>query len=177
MQSKTQKPGGLLPRHTAIVEAAAARIFPTTTTPGATEAGVLNYIVRLLTEVYPELDSRYRDGCRALNRHAKRRFGLGFLSITHEDQDAVLADFEAGRVPEFKQGAVFFETLRDHTMEGVLGEPAYGGNRDLLGWKLVGFPGHQFGYADPHINKPVKIEPVALDRPYADEEEWHAKSR
>lgn len=177
MVVKARESGNLLPRHAVVAEAAAARIFPTTSTPGATEAGVANYIVRLLAEAYPELAPHYRAGCRALNRHAKRRFGLGFVKISPGDQDAVLADFEAGRVPDFKRAQEFFELLRDHTMEGVLGEPAYGGNRDLTGWKLVGFPGHQFGYADPHINKPVNIEPVALDRPYPDEENWHAKSR
>ena len=47
-----------------------------------------------------------------------------------------------------------------HTMEGVLGEPAYGGNRGVVGRDLVGFPGHQFGSEDAYINKPVDIEPI-----------------
>jgi gluconate 2-dehydrogenase gamma chain len=167
----------LIPRHAAIVEAAAARIFPTTSTPGATEAGAVNYVERLLAEAYPEFAPLYRSGCRALDRHAKRRFGKGFLRIAAAEQDAVLADFEAGRVPGFGRASEFFETLLNHTMEGVLGEPAYGGNRSLVGWRLVGFPGHQFGYADPYIDRRVDIEPVAVDRPYRDEKEWRAKSR
>ena len=109
--------------------------------------------------------------------HAKRLFGAGFLRISENDQDAVLADFEAGRVPDFSRAPEFFETLRSHTMAGVLGEPAYGGNRGMVGWRLVGFPGHQFGYADPYINRRVDIEPVTVDRPYTNEEEWRAKSR
>jgi gluconate 2-dehydrogenase gamma chain len=102
---------------------------------------------------------------------------MGFLRIAVTDQDAVLADFEADRVPDFSHASEFFETLRDHTMEGVLGEPAYGGNRDMVGWRLVGFPGHQFGYSESYINKRVDLEPVAVDRPYPNEEEWHGKSR
>ena len=167
----------LIPRHAAIVEAAAARIFPTTATPGATEAGALNYIKRLLAEAYPELAPLYRSGCRALDRHAKRRFGKGFLRIAAPEQDAVLAEFETGRVRDFNLASDFFEMLLSHTMEGVLGEPAYGGNRGLAGWRLVGFPGHQFGYADPYIGRRVDIEPVAVERPYLTEEEWRAKSR
>ncbi len=167
----------LIKMHAAVVEAAAARIFPTTETPGATEAGVINYIQRLLGEAFPELASLYRSGCRALNRHAKRRFGVGFLRIAVTDRDLVLADFEADQVPDFKQATDFFEMLRDHTMEGVLGEPAYGGNRDMVGWRLVGFPGHQFGYSHQYINQRVDVEPVAVDRPFSTEEEWHAKSR
>ena len=33
-----------------------------------------------------------------------------------------------------------------HTVEGLLCDPAYGGNRDGVGWKLIGFPGAQYGY-------------------------------
>ena len=154
-----------------LVEAAAARIFPTTSTPGATEAGVVNYVERLLTEAYPKLASFYRNGCRAVDRHAKHRFGSGFLRIPESSQDAVLADFEGGQVPDFKQASDFFETLRRHTMEGILGEPAYGGNREMIGWKLVGFPGHQFGYSDSYINRRVDMDPVAFDRPYPKKEE------
>ncbi len=159
------------------VEAAAARILPTTDTPGATEAGVIIYIDRTLTEAYPELAPLYRAGCTALNKHAKRRSSAAFVKLSAKDQDAVLQDFEAGRVPDFKRASMFFETLRKHTMEGFLGEPAYGGNRDLVGWKLVGFPGHQFGYKDAYINKKVDLEPIALDRPYKTEEEWRAHTR
>lgn len=169
--------GDLIPRHAALIEAAAARIFPTTSTPGATEAGAVNYIKRLLVEAYPKLAPLYRSGCRALDRHAKRRFGAGFLHIAATEQDAVLAEFEAGRVPDFSRASDFFEMLLSHTMEGVLGEPAYGGNRGLVGWRLVGFPGHQFGYADPYIDRRVDIEPVAVERPYRNEEEWRAKAR
>lgn len=165
----------LIPGHAALLEAAAARIFPTTATPGATEAGAVDYIKRLLAEAYPELMPLYRSGCRALNRHAKRRFGASFLSISATEQDAVLADFEAGRVADFRRAAEFFEMLLNHTMEGVLGEPQYGGNRGLVGWRLVGFPGHQFGYADPYINRRVDIEPIAMDRPCRSEEEWRGK--
>jgi len=159
----------LIGPHAAIVEAAAARIFPTTSTPGATEAGVLNYVERLLTEAYPKLATQYRNGCRALDRHAKQRFGLGFRHIPESNQDAVLRDFEGGDVPSFKRAPEFFETLRRHTMEGMLGEPAYGGNREMIGWQLVGFPGHQFGYSDPYINRRVDMDPVALDEPYPKE--------
>ena len=34
-----------------------------------------------------------------------------------------------------------------HTIEGLLCDPAYGGNRDGVGWKLIGFPGAQYGYS------------------------------
>jgi gluconate 2-dehydrogenase gamma chain len=30
-------------------------------------------------------------------------------------------------------------------------DPAYGGNRDGVGWKLIGFPGAQWGYSDEQM--------------------------
>ena len=40
---------------------------------------------------------------------------------------------------------VFFESLLDVTIEGFFSDPAYGGNRDMAAWKMIGFPG---AYAD-----------------------------
>lgn len=39
-----------------------------------------------------------------------------------------------------------FAVIREHTVEGYFCDPIYGGNRDTVGWKLVGFPGAQWGY-------------------------------
>ena len=58
--------------------------------------------------------------------------------------------------------------VRCHVLEGVFGEPQYAGNRGLIGWRVVGFPGHQFGYPDAYINKRVDLSPAAVQP--ADEE-------
>ena len=47
----------------------------------------------------------------------------------------------------------FFELLRTHALYGFLGNPSYGGNRDRIGWKLIGFENRMayqppFGYYD-----------------------------
>jgi gluconate 2-dehydrogenase gamma chain len=52
----------------------------------------------------------------------------------------------------------FFELLRTHTMYGFLGNPSYGGNRDRVGWKLIGFDDRMayqppFGYYDAQEQK------------------------
>ena len=39
-----------------------------------------------------------------------------------------------------------FAVAREHTIEGLFCDPAYGGNRNTVGWRLVGFPGVQWGY-------------------------------
>jgi gluconate 2-dehydrogenase gamma chain len=143
--------------------AIAERIFPATDTPGAVEAGAVDYILTALDGAYAAQLPFYRNGLRAINRRARKSFRSSFVSLNDEQQDAVLSEFEAGSAPGWKKAADFFETLRCHVLEGVFCEPQYGGNKETTGWRLVGFPGQQFGYADPYINKRVDLEPVAFD--------------
>ena len=43
---------------------------------------------------------------------------------------------------------MFFETLLANTVEGFFADPAYGGNRGMIGWRMVGFPGAYAQYLD-----------------------------
>jgi gluconate 2-dehydrogenase gamma chain len=47
--------------------------------------------------------------------------------------------------------------VRSHVLEGVFCEPQYGGNKGMVGWRMVNFPGQQYGYADAYINRPVDL--------------------
>jgi gluconate 2-dehydrogenase gamma chain len=146
-----------------ILAAIAERIFPKTDTPGAVEIGALDYIQIALAGDYAPLLRLYRSGLRAVKRHARAKFAGDFLNLSDEQQDLVLKDFEAGAVPGYGAAAEFFDTVLYHVLEGVFCEPHYGGNKDMIGWRLVDFPGQQFGYPDPYINKRVDLEPVAVD--------------
>ena len=148
---------------TETLELIAERIFPKTSTPGAVEIGAVNYIDIALAGDYAPLVSLYRQGIRAINRYARAKFGRAFRSLNDDLKDAVLVAFESGSVAEFKNAAEFFETVRCHVLEGVFCEPQYGGNKDMMGWRLVDFPGQQFGYPDAYINTRVDLEPVAVD--------------
>ena len=154
----------LTPGQTRLLAAVAERIFPVTDTPGALEAGALDYIAAGLAGDYAGSLPDYRKGLRALDAHAREKFGKKFVALGDAEKDAVLSDFEAGQT-QFKAAADFFETVRCHILEGVFGEPRYGGNRGLAGWRLVGFPGQQFGYPDPYIDKRVDLPPVAAEEP------------
>ena len=153
----------LTPDEAETLELIAERIFPKTSTPGAVEIGAVNYIDIALAGDYALLVPLYRQGIRAVNRYARAKLGRAFRSLTDELRDAVLVAFEAGSVAEFKDAAEFFETVRCHVLEGVFCEPHYGGNKDMMGWRLVDFPGQQFGYPDAYINKRVDLEPLAVD--------------
>jgi gluconate 2-dehydrogenase gamma chain len=150
-------------RQAQFVDAIAARILPTTETPGAVEAGAVFYIDRALAGPYSRLRSRYGRGLRALDQHAQAQFGTTFIKLSGEQQDSALGDLESGKITGLRNGEDFFELLRAHVLEGVFGEPSYGGNRDMIGWKLVGFPGQQWGYPETYINKVVDLPPVAWE--------------
>jgi gluconate 2-dehydrogenase gamma chain len=147
----------------AVLAAIAERIFPKTDTPGAVEIGAVSYIEIALGSDYAALLPLYHAGLRALQRHARSTFGRFFDQLSGAEQDRVLREFEGGQVASFKKAAEFFETVKYHIFEGVFCEPHYGGNKAMAGWRIVGFPGQQSGYADPYINKPVDLDPVAVD--------------
>lgn len=141
------------------LEAVVARIFPTTDTPGAIEAGAVDYVLLALKGSYSEFIPVYHTGLMALDRHCSKAYAKVFAALEPFQQDLVLQDLEGGKV-DGSSGQDFFEAVRRHTLEGVLGDPQYGGNRDLIGWRIVGFPGQRHGYADPFINRVIDMDPA-----------------
>jgi gluconate 2-dehydrogenase gamma chain len=76
-----------------------------------------------------------------------RRSGRGFGTRTPEEQDEYLAALEKesrdlGGVPS----NVFLQSLLEITIEGFFCDPVYGGNKDFVSWKLIGFPGAYANY-------------------------------
>ena len=137
------------------VAAAAARIFPSDESgPGANEAGVVIYIDRQLASAYgrdyyryaqppfdagvPEQGYQGKETPREIYRAGLKMLGRFHLLDTAQ-QDARLKQIET---------TLFFSLLRTHTIEGMFCDPMHGGNRDLIGWQLIGFPGPRMGYLD-----------------------------
>jgi gluconate 2-dehydrogenase gamma chain len=133
------------------VEAAMARIFPDDELgPGAIEAGAIFYLDRALAGAEQHNQIPYRSGIAALNALARARFGAVFDACAPAEQDALVAALADDTASEFggtPSGHAFFELLRAHTLEGIFSDPAHGGNRNLSGWKLLGYPGPQPGYS------------------------------
>jgi gluconate 2-dehydrogenase gamma chain len=132
------------------LDALVARIVPgDERDPGAREAGVVTYIDRALAGPYADWGLAYREGLRLLNAYAIEKHGQKFHALSEPEQDAILGALEANEVPGFggNGSAEFFAMVWAHTIEGLLGDPAYGGNRNGVGWKLIGFPGAQYGYS------------------------------
>ena len=127
--------------------AIAARIIPTTDTPGATEAGVIYFFDNALAAEMSWALEKMRTGLGTLNaKLAENYAGTGWFSeLSENDQDAVLSANEATE---------FFELCWLMTMFGFFSMSKHGGNRDHVAWDLIGFEGHHgaweypFGYYD-----------------------------
>ena len=115
----------------------------------------------------------YRKGLAGLAAHVARSFGGRKIpQLSAEELDRLLTALEKREVnsAEFN-GSEIFDLLHSNTMEGYFADPIYGGNRDMAGWKLVGFPGTRYDYRDvvARPNTPYNVPPVSLiGRP-----EWH----
>ena len=149
----------------ATVTALAERIMPGAPgKPGATDAGVLNYIDLALAGAYADLQDFYRRGLAALEAHCRKNHDASFVKLDAAKQDAVITALEQGKASEFiwPSAQAFFNTVRIHTMEGMFADPVYGGNKDFAGWILVGFPGAQplFSSADMQSKDAFKGAPV-----------------
>lgn len=147
------------------LDALVARIVPgDESDPGAREAGVVTYIDRALAGPYAEWQLAYREGLRLLNAHAIETHGDRFRALTEADQDTMVGSLEANEIPGFggTGSADFFAMVWAHTIEGLLGDPAYGGNRNGIGWKLIGFPGAQYGYTaeEMHYGADLTTKPL-----------------
>jgi gluconate 2-dehydrogenase gamma chain len=155
-------------------DAVVARLIPADDNgPGAREAGVVVFLDRQLAGAWGQGDHFYRRGpflpgtaqqgyqlaftpaemfrlgFAKLDENARKLRGSGFADLTEQQQDELLAQAQEGKL-DFGPlpSATFFGSLVDVTMEGFFSDPIYGGNRDKIGWKLVGFPGVHASYAN-----------------------------
>jgi gluconate 2-dehydrogenase gamma chain len=168
------------------IEAAVARLIPADETgPGAIEADVPRFMDLQLAGAWGAGEGLYRSGPwqagkpeqgyqlqftpaeffrNALRGIAEDLRKHGFESLARlkpDEQDAYLRGLEEdsrdlGGVPS----DVFFKSLLELTVEGFFCDPVYGGNKDMAGWKLVGFPGayaNFYEFVDQHgiaFNRP-----------------------
>lgn len=154
------------------VEAIAARVIPgDESDPGAREADVIVYIDRAVGGFEHNLQDLYARGLKLMDDRCEAAYGSPFVGLESEQQDEVLEEIEAqgeGADPGTEQRVLgdFFAVVRQHTIEGMFSDPMYGGNRDYAGWKLMGFPGAQWGYSDQQKQRgfdATTIQPLTLN--------------
>jgi gluconate 2-dehydrogenase gamma chain len=174
---------------TAFIEAACERLIPADEHgAGALAAGVPNYLDKQLGGAWGSGERLYRSGpwaagsasqgyqlpftpgelfhkaLRAINRDLDSR-GAPFAKMTAESQDAYLKSLEGGGTDlDGVPSGVFFGMLLQMTVEGFFSDPVYGGNRDMVAWRMIGFPGAYADYYESIDRHGVKFEraPMSL---------------
>jgi gluconate 2-dehydrogenase gamma chain len=129
------------------VEAICEQIIPADQNPGAGDAGVVYYIDLQLTRHFKRHRRAYVEGIAAVDAAAGARYGSAFAALDFSRQTEVLKDIE-------KNEKAFFDLILSHTLQGFFGDPRHGGNRDMVGWKMLGIP-------NPPVRGRIRIEPGA----------------
>jgi hypothetical protein len=110
--------------------------------PGAGDAGVIHFIDVAVGDFMASALPSLREGLEALDERAGGRF----TRLDFNRQTELLRGIES---------TPFFQTVLFLTRAGMFAMPAYGGNRDYAGWRLLGFDHRHawqppFGYYDEH---------------------------
>jgi gluconate 2-dehydrogenase gamma chain len=84
----------------------------------------------------------FRAGIAAANEWSRKTYRKDFDRLGEPERETALKTMESGKAefPGFSS-SMFFEALLQITMEGFFADPIYGGNRDKVAWKMVGYPG------------------------------------
>ena len=137
-----------------LVKAIFGRLIPgSPEDPGAIEAGAHVYIDHALAGYYHTQQTTYRRGLVAVNAYSQSKYEKDFVDLSSDQQDNILTDMEEGKATGFNipKADEFFKMLFQHVREGTFCDPTYHGNKELVGWKMIGFDGAQVSHFDEHM--------------------------
>ena len=121
--------------------------------------------VRQVTIAALLADVVYRIAIREIDQQCKAAFGRPFAQLSGDGQLSLLEQLEKDEIalPSLSS-KFFFDLLLRNTDEGYFADPLYGGNRDKVGWKLLGFPGLPSGEYRRLVtsSEPYHAEPVSV---------------
>ena len=174
-QGHSYVPSYFRPIEWGFVLAAVARLIPAEDAgPGGIEAGIPEFIDRQMELPYgygayfylkgpfhPESPATlgyqlrytpreiYRLGIEDANATARQLHGAELARLDPARQDQFLESMEKGllRFPTVP-AAVLFTQLLQNTREGYFCDPIHGGNRGMVAWRWIGFPGARADFTD-----------------------------
>ena len=156
------------PQEVLFIEAVVDHMVPKDElTPSGTDIGLATYIDRALAGSWGKGDRLYMQGpwlrgtanqgyqlplapaalyraaIEGANAHCRKAFGQTFDRCTAEQKETFLRELSGGKITlqGGLPGRAFFAVLYENVMEGMFADPIYGGNRDKICWKMIGFPG------------------------------------
>ena len=162
------------PAEHAFVDAMAGRIVPADASgPGAREAGSAYFIDRRLARPDGGAEGWYMDGpfvsapatmgwqaqitpaqlyrgaIAQMDAIAQARHKANFASLPETDQDGLIKALQNGDLDnQIKHAGMFFDIILTDVVAGLMADPVYGGNREFIGWKMIGHPGMRYDWRD-----------------------------
>jgi gluconate 2-dehydrogenase gamma chain len=158
--------------------------------PSGTDCGLVTYIDRQLAGAWGNGARLYRNGpflppkpehgyqlpltpreyfaagIRAANAWSQKNNGKSFDRLSAADRAATLTAMETGQAKfEGFDAQAFFEAVLQSAMEGFFADPMYGGNRNKISWRMVGYPGPPATWAakaEAYRGKKLSIEPQSI---------------
>jgi len=109
----------------------------------------------------------YRAGIAATNAHCRKTYGKSFDRLDAKQREEVLVGLSTGKVtfPDGLPVRAFWTVVYQTVMEGMFSDPIYGGNRNKVSWRMVGYPGLPASYgakAEAYRGKKLNIEPQSI---------------
>ena len=92
-----------------------------------------------LVDAYPE-------GLDALDASAQDTYGKSFATLSVQERQGVIDGSDRA----------FVAMLWGHVVEGTWGDPVYGGNAGMSGWKMIGYEGDRqpVGFSARQMSNP-----------------------
>ncbi len=188
-------PGGwkyFTTKEAATVEAFVDRLIPADDlSPGGKDCGCAVYIDRQLAGPHGRFDGyymagpfqkgtkqqgpqssvtpaqHYRKALAALDKACRAKFAdRSFVDLSADQKDEVIRGLEDGSLKlDGTDSKEFFKLILKDTQNGFLADPIYGGNKDLVSWKMIGFPGAHYDYREwiERHNQPVTLPVVGIN--------------
>jgi gluconate 2-dehydrogenase gamma chain len=159
-------------------------------TPSGSDCGIVTFIDRQLASAWGGGAKMYRNGpfrkakpeygyqlpltprqlftagVVATNAWTRKVYGKDFDRLAAKEREDALKVLEQGKaeLDDF-DGKIFFEALLQIVMEGFFADPIYGGNRNKVSWRMIGFPGLPAVYSkliEEYRNKAYVAEPQSI---------------
>lgn len=126
--------------------------------PGAVEMGAATYIDRALAGALAAEKSAFTGALASVETFARSTHNAAFSDLTPEQRDELLTAMDNGSAAGFPDARAFFSRVRRLTLEGMFGDPYYGGNKNFAGWDLIRYPGPRLAVApeDQKMTTPPK---------------------
>jgi gluconate 2-dehydrogenase gamma chain len=178
------------PQEAATVEAFVDRVIPSDDlSPGGKDCGCALYIDRQLAGPYGRFEGyymsgpfqngieqqgpqspvtpaqQYRRALAALDTTCRAKYsGKPFAELADDQKDGVIKGLEDGSL-KLEGIEDFFKLILKDAQTGFLADPIYGGNKDMVSWKMIGFPGAHYDYRDwiDRHNQTVTLPPVGIN--------------